>query len=170
MRYPDKMKQRVGEVFIATGDIHQAHQTIIDEYSGQYDRLPTLSTITQWLKDRQLMDVRDNIYVDTIKDSRARQLEEQVQRREFQRSTMQQVYDAGMDGVIGPNAKPFKNPLDATRAAEIAYNIERKLTDEEINLKFVEDVLSVVDKVIKDDEIKRDIGIELRKVLIRHSS
>ena len=170
MRYPDKMKLRAGEVFIETGDIHQVHQTIIDEYSNQYDKLPTLSTITQWLKDRQLMDVRDNMYVDTIKDSRAKQLLEQIQRREYLRNSMEQVIDAGLDGVIGQNAKPFKNPLDATRAAEIAYNIERKLTDEEINLQFVEDVLSVVDKVIKDDEIKRDIGIELRKVLIRHSS
>ena len=167
--YPTEIKERACSLYLEIGNASSVHKKLLEEFESQYTDMPKLVTVRKWIQTNKLDEVRDSIHTDTLRDNRAKQLEENIVRKEKHKEAYQQVFDKAGDFVYGGNARPFRDALDATRALDIAVQGERKIINEQINLKFVEDVFNVINSVVKDEDILRDIGLQLRKVLMRYN-
>ena len=169
IEYPEEIKERACALYIELGQVASVYRKLLEEFSDKYERMPKEVTVRNWINNSKLSEVRDGIYVDTIRDARAKELEENIARREKHKDYYQQVSEKAGEFLWGAQARPFRDGLDATRALDIGIQGERKIINEQINLKFVEDIFNVINSVIDNEDMLREIGLQLRKVLIRYN-
>ena len=169
-KYSSEIKNRACEIYLECGSSSQVQKMLELEYANVSDvSIPTLATIRNWINENNLNESLEQIQFDTIKKSQSRALEESMKRRQYQMSSFQEIFDAGRDGVVGPDAKEFRNPYEAAKTMEIAAEMERKLASEEINMQFIEDVFSVIKNEIDDYVLLQKIGNSLMRVLSKYS-
>ena len=170
MKYSEEIKKRACELYMECGNFNLVRNQLETEYDdGTGEILPTSATIRNWVYQNNLPDLMDNIYVDTLKDARAKKLEEKNKRREEMKDGFQKAFEEASDAVYGSNMKDFRNAYEAIKGMVAAADMERKIDSELINQQFLEDVFMVIRRVIRDDDVMSEIGRELLKVLQRYS-
>ena len=168
MHYSEEIKKRACELYMECGNFNMVKDQLEEEYEDTEEKIPTSATIRNWANQNNLPELMENIYVDVLKDARAKKLEEKAKRREEMKDGFQKAYLEAADSVYGANQKEFRNAFDAIRGMEIAAEMERKIDSELINQQFLEDVFMVIRRVVRDDDIMSEIGRELLKVLQRY--
>lgn len=163
--YSQEIKNRACQLYIELGNAVDVHHKLLEEFGSVYDKFPTLATVRSWISKNNLPEVKKNLYTDAIVDARAREIEKVNLRREEQKEFYRRGQDAVNDALFGEKPKKFRDAYDAVRAGDLLIKGERKIEREQLNLRFVDDVFTAVANVIQDDNILRDIGIQLRKVL-----
>ena len=165
-KYPLEVKNKAYQLYIASGDVKKVRDQIIDEFGGKLDTFPSISTVKQWITRNNLNEVHKNLYTDAIMEARTREINTVLLRRGIHKETYQIILDKARKDVEN---KEFRDAYDATRAADMAIQGERKIANEQLNLQFVEDVFAAIHSVIVDENILREIGIELRKLLVKYN-
>ena len=165
-QYSEAIKNSACELYIEHGNYNLVKKQLEEEFPTE--DIPTSVTISNWIKQRNLPELKQSIYVDTLKEARAKQLEKNIKRRNYVQDSMEKAFDSAADAAFGPDAKEFRSGLDAVRAMEIAAEMGRKLSVEQLNQQFLEDVFAAIRKVVHDDDVLSDIGREMLKILQRY--
>ena len=165
-QYSEEMKLRASELYLEHGNFNIVKAQLEEDFPDEI--VPTSATIRNWINQKNLPELKESIYVDTLKDARAKQLEKNIKRREYIKDNAEMAFDAASDAAFGPDAKEFRSGLDAVRAMEIAMLMERKMANEQIQHQFLEDVVDAIKKVVHDKDVLREIGEEMFKILYRY--
>ncbi len=167
MTYPLEIKNRALALYLKDPNYTAIYKQLGNEFPTQ--SIPKIITVRKWVDSGMLEEYQKTLHTDVLVQTRTREIEKAVVRQEEQKKTYRQLVDKAGNKLFGKKALEFVNAMDATRALDIGIQGERKITTEQLNLQFVEDVFSAIYNVIRDEDALRDISIELRKVLAKHN-
>jgi len=168
MAYAPGIRLRAIELYLELQSVHKVYEKICKEYIPVLGEkgLPKEITIRKWVENNMLPEVIKNMEVEVISRTRSREIEEQVAKKEQHEKALEIVLKKGTDEL--PEME-FTSAMEASKAIELAINGQRKIAKETINLQFIDDVLSAITTIITDDDMKRKIGLELRKIFQKYS-
>ena len=167
MAFKKEIRDRVVELFLETGHIPTVHQTILAEFPN--DETPAEITIRKWIEKDKLTEVQKNLHTDSIVRSRTNEIDKLVRRREEHTGDYRKLIEKAGETLWGPNKKEFQTAAEAARALDVAIQGERKISTEQLNILFVEDVFAAIFAVIKDEHVLMELGNEFRKILAKHN-
>ena len=167
MAYPLDMKRRAHELYIASGHIPTVYRTLKLEYKNH--DLPKEITVRKWIEQNDLPEIHKSLNVDVIVQARTNEVSKRVQRQEEHQENYRKLQEKAEHQLFGDDPLKFHTAMEAAKAMDIGVQGERKSMKEQVNIRLVEDLLSSVFQIIRDEDIRRDIGIEFRKILQDHS-
>jgi hypothetical protein len=167
MTYPADMKNRATELYIKYGHVPTVYKQIKEEYQGKL--IPKEITIRKWVENGYLEEYQKSLHTDVMVKARTQEMEKLVTRQEEQKGNYRKLINKADEKLFGDEKLEFTNAMDAARAMDMGIQGERKISTEQLNLQFVEDIFNAVFNVIRDEDLRRDIAMELRKILSKHN-
>ena len=168
-QYSEAMRIRAGELYLESGNYNEVQKQLAEEYDGISDEnIPTAATVRNWIQQRNLPALKETIHVDALRATRSKELEKTIKRRNEIREGAERAFDVASSAVFGPDAKEFRNALDAVRSMEIAATLERNMAKEQLNQQFLEDIFAIIREVVTDDDMLSEIGRKMLVLLQRY--
>ena len=167
MAYDQGIQTRAIELFLELQSIPKVHAKICKEYEAVLKKLPSEITIRKWIEKNEVPEVLENMKTDSIAKTRAREIEQEVERKERDLRLLDKIRDKAANEL---EEMEYTSAMEATKAIDMSINSSRKITNETVNLQFIEDVLGAITNIIVDETQRRAIGIELRKIFQKYST
>ena len=167
MAYDQGIQTRAIELFLELQSIPKVHVKICKEYEAVLKKLPSEITIRKWIEKNEVPEVLENMKTDSIAKTRAREIEQEVERKERDLRLLDKIRDKAANEL---EEMEYTSAMEATKAIDMSINSSRKITNETVNLQFIEDVLGAITNIIVDETQRRAIGIELRKIFQKYST
>jgi hypothetical protein len=166
MAYSDDLKTRASELYMQLGNIPLVHQKLCDEYG---DGVPKEITIRKWVDKNNLVEVRKNLNTDALVHARTTALEDTLRRQEEHKDKYKLLIEKASEQLFGEEQLRFHTAMDATRAMDMGIQGEKKITDAQFNIQFVEDLFTAVSQIVTDIHQRREIGMAFRKIVSKYS-
>jgi hypothetical protein len=168
MAFDAGIKLRSTELYLQLHSVSLVHEKICKEYLpvlGE-EGLPALITVRKWIEGKELPEVVKNMGVEVIVKTRLKEIEKQIETKERDERVLNEIIEKGSKEM---GEMEFTSAEGAAKAAESAINSSRKLANQTINLQFVTDVLDAIKLTIVDEDMRRTLGIEIRKIFQKYS-
>jgi len=169
MAFEPGIKLRAIELYLELHSVSKVHEKICKEYLpvlGE-EGLPKEITVRKWIENNELPEVVRNMEVEVIAKTRSREIEAQVEKKERDDRVLNRIIEKASGEL---EEMEFTSAEAASKAAESAINTSRKIANQTINLQFITDVLDAIKVTITDEEMRRKLGIELRKIFQKYSN
>ncbi len=166
MAYPPDIKIRTHELYLESGHIPTVYKKLTEEYRNR--PLPKEITIRKWIDESKLPEIQKNLHTDVLVRTRTQEIERQVRRQEEHKENYARLIEKANETLFGEDKKEFHSAMEATNALNVGIQGERKISQEQLNLEFVEAIFASITNIIYNEEQLNDIGIEFRKILAKH--
>ena len=167
MAFEPGIKLRAIELYLELHSIPKVHEKICREYENIIPKLPSEITVRKWVEANELPEVVKNMEIEVIAKTRSREIAEQVDTKNRQIEIYNQIVEKGVEEL---EEMEFTSAMEATKAIDMGIQGSRKITNDTVNLQFIDDVLTAITNIIVDEEQRRAIGIELRKIFQKYSN
>jgi murein L,D-transpeptidase YcbB/YkuD len=167
LAYPRDMQDRALELYMESGSVTETYRKIREEYRGY--PVPTEITVRKWVSNNKLPEVQKNIRTDALVHARATEIQEELHRQEEHKQKYRQLSEKASTQLFAPEGLKFNTAMDAARAMDMGIQGERKITEAQFNVQFIEDLFGAVVQIVKDVGLRREIALEFRKILAKYS-
>jgi len=140
-------------------------QDIVDELNKKHEGLGlTYTTVRSWISNNNWTDIRAEIAVQTNKSI----IDSEVARRKASTKRQLEDYDLLLD--TAKAAYPtldWKSAGEAAKVVDVAIKGQRTVQAGILHVEFVQDIFDAIVEVVKDEDIRSQIGSRLKLVIAK---